>query len=335
MSEMLCADTAEAFLADGSIPDGFDSVASLLDDLRVLLEGPAPHPSAALALLLDGTGPVAVSDLAARRTRRAAGLGVTAALVGLVTLGSAGVAAANGRLPKATQDAVADAIEAVTPFTVPHHRPSDRHVSPADSPPTAVGTVSRVVARPRPAEPGGSTAAGTRDNESATVAGSQPAGGRKDGSGPERATTDVGSETPTSETAGVGRSGVGGSNEAGGQPAGPSGGADGHGATDERSGGSVASSAPGSSGGSSSATGLSPAGEAAPSEGSASSGSAGSSDGSGAAGPGTSTGPGTSGGSGTSGSSGTSAGPGTSGGSSGANLLDTDPSSGGGFVAPG
>lgn len=171
MTMMLCDDAAEAFLATGSTPHGFEPVASLLDELRALAEGAAPRPSAALATLLDGALPVGGSELATRRARRAAGLGVTAALVALVTLGSAGVAAANGRLPRATQDAVADAIEAVTPFTVPHHRLEDRDVAPAASAPGPVASVPRAAvvvpaARPR--------SSGTRDGR---VAGT-PATGR-------------------------------------------------------------------------------------------------------------------------------------------------------------
>ena len=155
MAPTLCEESAEAFLAVGLVPYGFEPIAGLIEELRALAEGAAPRPSAALATLLDGAGPVEVIDLATRRAGRLAGLGVTAALVGLVTIGSAGVAAANGRLPRATQDVVADAIEAVTPFTVPHHRLEDRDVAPAASAPGPVAAVPRAVvvvpaARPRP-----------------------------------------------------------------------------------------------------------------------------------------------------------------------------------------
>ena len=160
MTMMLCDDDAEAFLATGSSPYGFESVASLLDELRELTDRPAPRPSAALEKLLDGSGLVRGSELATRRARRAAGLGVTAALVSLVTLGSVGAAAANGRLPRATQDAVADAIEAVTPFTIHHHRLEDRDVAPAASVPSPVASVPVTVAVPaeRPRSPGPETA---------------------------------------------------------------------------------------------------------------------------------------------------------------------------------
>ena len=145
MAPTLCEETAEAFLAVGLVPAGFEPVAGLIEELRALAEGAAPRPSAALQTLLAGAGPAEVLDLATRRAGRLAGLGVTAALVGLVTLGSAGVAAANGRLPRATQDAVADAIEAVTPFTVPHHRLEDRDAPPAASAPGPVAGVPRAV----------------------------------------------------------------------------------------------------------------------------------------------------------------------------------------------
>ena len=157
MTPTLCEESAEAFLAVGLVPYGFEPVAGLLEELRALAEGAAPRPSAALATLLDGVGPVEVTDLATRRAGRLVGLGVTAALVGLVTIGSAGVAAANGRLPRATQDAVADAIEAVTPFTVPHHRLEDRDIAPAASAPGPVAAVPRaavVVPAARPLSSG-------------------------------------------------------------------------------------------------------------------------------------------------------------------------------------
>ncbi len=191
MTTMLCDDVAEAFLAGGSVPVGFEPVAGLLDELRTLLEGPAPRPSDALAMLLDGQGPAAVTDLATRRTRRAAGLGVTAALVGLVTLGSAGAAAANGRLPMGTQDAVADAIEAVTPFTVPHHRLDDRDVAPAISPTTAVAPAPRTVSVPvgRSSGSHGGTAAGSRATESVAAQHSESVGGRDAAAEPEREPT--------------------------------------------------------------------------------------------------------------------------------------------------
>ena len=145
MAPTLCEESAEAFLAGGLVPYGFEPVAGLLEELRALAEGAAPRPSAALATLLDGAGAVEVTDLVTRRAGRLAGVSVTAALGGLVTRGSAGVAAANGRLPRATQDAVADAIEAVTPFTVPHHRLEDRDAPPAASAPGPVAAVPRAV----------------------------------------------------------------------------------------------------------------------------------------------------------------------------------------------
>ena len=185
MTMMLCEDDAEAFLATGSSPYGFESVASLLDELRELTDRPAPRPSAALEMLLDGSGLVGGSELATRRARRAASLGVTAALVGLVTLGSVGAAAANGGLPRATQDAVADAIEAVTPFTVPHHRLEDRDVAPAASVPSPVASAPKTVVVPaeRPRSTG-SEAARETGPDTARRTGSETSGSDASADGP-------------------------------------------------------------------------------------------------------------------------------------------------------
>ena len=202
MTMMLCEDDAEAFLATGSSPYGFESVASLLDELRELTDRPAPRPSAALEKLLDGSGLAGGSELATRQARRAAGLGVTAALVGLVTLGSVGAAAANGRLPRATQDAVADAIEAVTPFTVPHHRLEDRDVAPAASVPSPVASVPKTVVLPaeRPRSTGPETARETGP-DTAGRTGSETSGSDASSDGPgTRGADDGGSGSAASGT---------------------------------------------------------------------------------------------------------------------------------------
>lgn len=106
---------------------GDDAVTALFADLRTLIGEPAPTPSPALAALFAGGAPalgvapvVDLRDHAARRTRPFGRAAVTGGIVTAVLLGSVGAAAAHGGLPRQAQNAVADAVDALTPFTVPH-----------------------------------------------------------------------------------------------------------------------------------------------------------------------------------------------------------------------
>ena len=273
MAPTLCEESAEAFLAVGLVPYGFEPVAGLLEELRALAEGAAPRPSAALQTLLAGAGPAEVLDLATRRAGRLAGLGVTAALVGLVTLGSAGVAAANGRLPRATQDAVADAIEAVTPFTVPHHRLEDRDAPPAASAPGPVAGVPRAVVVVPAARPLSSA------RHIAKVAGTPATGrgaaqvrhsaGDRDAAETGHDSTGSGGTARGAATHGSGDSGSGDSGSGGGASGGGGSGSAAHESVD--SSGSSSGSSDGSAG----------SGSSASSDGGGGSGSGGSSGGSG------------------------------------------------------
>ena len=109
-------------------------------------ETAAPEPTAALAAMLEGgvvptLVPIRSTTWTRSRTwtrthhRTAVGLGVFLASFG----GLVGAASANV-LPAAAQNAVADAIEAVTPLHVPHANPTPTHpVTPDSTTPPGTG----------------------------------------------------------------------------------------------------------------------------------------------------------------------------------------------------
>ena len=125
-----CLDAAlESALTGGPVAAEDVAVAAMFADLRTLAEQPAPAPSQALASLLAGgtdaptLGVAPIVDLrdhAERPTRPYGRAAVTGGIVAAVLLGSVGAAAARGGLPRQAQNAVADALDALTPFTVPH-----------------------------------------------------------------------------------------------------------------------------------------------------------------------------------------------------------------------
>lgn len=117
---------AELLLAGGPAPVGYEQVEGLLAALGMLADLPAPAPSAKLAKALSGPTRLPMADLSLARDRRRPRLlrvGVAGGVVATVLLGSVGAAAAHGRLPDPAQNAVADAIAALSPFSVPHARP--------------------------------------------------------------------------------------------------------------------------------------------------------------------------------------------------------------------
>jgi hypothetical protein len=119
----------DALLDGGPVPPGLEPVAAVLSDLAGWAHGPTPVPSATLARQLAGGAPggavPAAVDLTARRKRHGARAVSTALAVALVVGGSVGAAAAEGKLPDRAQNAVAAAVAALTPFSVPHaqHHP--------------------------------------------------------------------------------------------------------------------------------------------------------------------------------------------------------------------
>jgi hypothetical protein len=123
----------EALLQGRDPGDGFGSLASFAEDVRAATGGPAPEPSATLAVVLQG-GATVDGDGDARAARPAARLAgaalrVKVALAAAVVATGVGAAAA-GLLPEPVADAVRPIVELVTPFEVPapddhgHRRPA-------------------------------------------------------------------------------------------------------------------------------------------------------------------------------------------------------------------
>ncbi|GAC1611735.1 MAG: hypothetical protein NVS3B26_27560 [Mycobacteriales bacterium] len=145
----------EAFLAGVPASAALRRSAVVLTALRSLADQPGPVPSPALAAHLGARHPAALAeavagdviDLAGRRRRKVQRVTVTALSATMLALSSVGVAAAHGTLPNHVQDAVADAVTALTPFSVPHAAPrhpakQTRPTKPAPSP-TALQPHSR------------------------------------------------------------------------------------------------------------------------------------------------------------------------------------------------
>jgi hypothetical protein len=143
----------EQVLQGGTVDDDGAPVASFVDDLRVMADGPPPTPTPELAALLAGHAvaanaasatPASLSPrephrVEARSTRprsgpsRAAGIRLRVAALGLagkaaVSLALAATVAAGGAsgiLPEPASDFVRRAIEIVTPFELPNHASED------------------------------------------------------------------------------------------------------------------------------------------------------------------------------------------------------------------
>lgn len=193
----------DALVAGGPVPSGFEGASAVLDDLRLVGAAAAPAPTAALAEFLArptrSAGDV-VLDLDAGRRRRAARAGAAALTVAVMTLGSVGVAAAQGKLPDRAQDAVASAVSALTPFSVP--RAQRDPVTPEPAEPSAGPTPTSGAVQgtpPRPAQqtipaPDSSDAA---DGDSSTQSG----GGDSPQSSSSRQSDDSGSRDTTAPPA--------------------------------------------------------------------------------------------------------------------------------------
>lgn len=215
--------TAAAILAGRSVRDpALRPVAGLVAEMRSLAQEAAPAPSAQLAAILAG-GPVAaaredssaataarpVSDVRGRRARlgrpgpsalsrlarnvAAAGLAARIALgAGVAAAGMTGAAAA-GVLPGPVQDAVAGAMETVTPFEFPRHADDRPEPSPGVIPGDsnlAPGTV--------PDEPSDGLP-GSADPQVPSAPGMSPAGSAPSSPAPTAGTvpTTVPATTPT------------------------------------------------------------------------------------------------------------------------------------------
>jgi hypothetical protein len=122
----------EALLTGNGAGGELNSLAAFVGELRSQATGPLPAPSPQLASMLelgfapDGGGAPAAADHAGGRGLRPAGprrrgLGATARAVvaGVVAVMGLTAVGAAGALPGAAQDAVATAVEAVTPFEFP------------------------------------------------------------------------------------------------------------------------------------------------------------------------------------------------------------------------
>lgn len=138
---------AEALLAGRVVP-GWDDLSAAVGIVRNLAAGPAPAPRPELARVLEaGLSPVPAPTPHVRRVPWAARLAVGVAAFAGVALS----AATANALPAQIQDAVADAVDAVTPFQLP--RPD--HAPPAggatdDGPALAPSTVPSPPRVPRP-----------------------------------------------------------------------------------------------------------------------------------------------------------------------------------------
>jgi hypothetical protein len=123
----------EAIADERPVGPPYAPLAGLADDVRALGDGPAPDPSAELALLLRGSGAGAeagtasfdgdIPPLVALRRRspwavKVAGLGIVAKVALGSSIAAAGVAGAGaaGVLPGGAGDVVRSAIEALSPF---------------------------------------------------------------------------------------------------------------------------------------------------------------------------------------------------------------------------
>ncbi|HVM05696.1 MAG TPA: hypothetical protein VM242_11030, partial [Acidimicrobiales bacterium] len=121
----------EALLAGNGAGGELASLVAFVGELRSQATGPVPVPSPRLASMLelgfapDGGGAPAAADHAGGRGLRPAGSrrrgpgAVRAAVAGVAAVVGLTAAGAAGALPGAAQDAVATAVEAVTPFEFP------------------------------------------------------------------------------------------------------------------------------------------------------------------------------------------------------------------------
>lgn len=121
----------EALLAGNGAGGELASLVAFVGELRNQASGPVPAPSPRLASMLelgfapDGGGARAAADHAGGRGLRPAGVrrrgsgAARAAVAGVAAVIGLTAAGAAGALPGAAQDAVATAVEAVTPFQFP------------------------------------------------------------------------------------------------------------------------------------------------------------------------------------------------------------------------
>lgn len=121
----------EALLAGNGAGGELAPLVAFVEELRSQAAGPVPVPSQRLASMLelgfspDGGGAPAAADRAGGRGLRPAGprrpgfVALRVAAAGVATVIGLTAAGAAGALPGAAQDAVATAVEAVTPFEFP------------------------------------------------------------------------------------------------------------------------------------------------------------------------------------------------------------------------
>jgi len=192
--DQLTDSAIEAFFAGVADPgwEHDESLATLADDMAVVMSGPAPVADHALRQLFWETPPVHETTHAAAvgwnlpvartgddrpvggfrgRLRLIAGAALGTALV----LSGVGVAGANGALPAPAQRAVASVVEAVSPFEFPH--PGGHSPAPSGGGAGTTGDVTGGQAPTPGGQPAVSPPGASSDHPQATLPPSAPSPG--------------------------------------------------------------------------------------------------------------------------------------------------------------